>query len=1091
VNYGTYVPLRLYAIKESRGDYRMNFQTWKYRAVLGVVAIAVLGFAFIGCGDKGGNDVAVNGVSLNPTTLALQMGVTPTGTIIATVSPSGATDKSVTWSSSNPSAATVVAIPSAPGSATVTAVASGATTITVTTKNGKTATCVVTVRGPDSFEPVTGVGLSDYELEVVVGLNRMLTAIIEPINATNKNVTWESSDPSKASVEPGTDAGTAIVRGVAVGTTTITVTTADGDFTAECEVTVTPRDPNAIPATGVTVSPKILNLTVGGPTGNLTATVAPSNATYKGVDWTSNNPTVASVVNNGANNSTGIVTAHTAGTAIITALTDDGEWTDSCTVTVTDPNAITGISLSEERLDMLIDETATLTVSVTPTNVPKNVTGSTTNSAVATVSVDTATGIATVTAKGEGEATITIASVAYPSVRATCLVSVTLLPVAVTGVELVEELDLAIGELKTLTAAVQPFNAHNKKVSWSSSNGSIATVTDEPTEIVVDGETIIIPAGTVKGIAEGTATITVTTDEEETPGNGFTADCEVTVRFVHVDTVTVSLQTLTLQMGGIAGVGSETLHATISPSNASNKSVTWSSSNTARATVNSTTGVVTAATTGTNINATGTVTITATSVDGSKIGTCQVTIERPVTGIGFWSTGTSYPTDPLVLGLEVGDFGYIYAKALPARTTGNNNAGATIRTITAVSSNPDVIFIDVDEYYSGDDDTEIYIECVGVGFAVITVTTDGVKADGTPATNTITVSPYVEDVQWVVPGTFDMGSPTNEQGRADDETQHSVTITNGFYMGHGTVTQGEYVDIMGHNPSYWPFEEFYPTQWQIFPIVSVSWYDAVEYCNRLSVSKGLTPAYTITDKVVHPDTLSITSATVTLVNSNGYRLPTEAEWEYACRAGTTGRFHTGNSLTAPTLRNGSVTNWGQANYNDVIGYPFPSWQWNPNAFGLYAMHGNVEEWCWDWYDSAYYSTSPSQDPTGPTSGTKRVTRGGTYEDPLQFVRSAARWSYIPGIFRNLVDENDNVVGVTPGTPGLGFRVVVPYSDALIAAQSGQSARAAKIIGPSKTANKQESRISPQRTQQDIQILYKNLDSSFVKPEALRRKATLE
>ncbi|MDR2484547.1 MAG: formylglycine-generating enzyme family protein, partial [Treponema sp.] len=203
-------------------------------------------------------------------------------------------------------------------------------------------------------------------------------------------------------------------------------------------------------------------------------------------------------------------------------------------------------------------------------------------------------------------------------------------------------------------------------------------------------------------------------------------------------------------------------------------------------------------------------------------------------------------------------------------------------------------------------------------------------------------------------GTFMMGSPADEPGRASNETQHQVTVGS-FYMGRYAVTQAEWRAVMGNNPS--SFEG------GSLPVECVNWYDAVEYCNKRSRREGLSPAYRINGTDVRWDR-----------NVNGYRLPTEAEWEYACRAGTSGPFSTGNNITT-----------SQANYNG--NYPYNNnakganrrktvevGSFGSNGWGLYDMHGNVWEWCWDWYED--YTGAAQTDPAGPSAGGDRVLRGG-------------------------------------------------------------------------------------------------------------------
>jgi formylglycine-generating enzyme required for sulfatase activity len=222
-------------------------------------------------------------------------------------------------------------------------------------------------------------------------------------------------------------------------------------------------------------------------------------------------------------------------------------------------------------------------------------------------------------------------------------------------------------------------------------------------------------------------------------------------------------------------------------------------------------------------------------------------------------------------------------------------------------------------------------------------------------------------------GTFMMGSPASEASRESDEAPHQVTVS-GFYLGKYEVTQKEYQALMGTNPSYFKGDNL--------PVEKVSWYDAVNYCNARSRSEGLTPAYTV----------SGTNVTWTR-SANGYRLPTEAEWEYACRAGTTTPFSTGGNITT-----------NQSNYNGNNPYNGNAkgtyrekttavGSFAANAWGLYDMHGNVWEWCWDWYGA--YPSGAQTDPMGASSGALRVTRGGSWIVNGQYLRSAYRNSYYP------------------------------------------------------------------------------------------------
>jgi len=215
----------------------------------------------------------------------------------------------------------------------------------------------------------------------------------------------------------------------------------------------------------------------------------------------------------------------------------------------------------------------------------------------------------------------------------------------------------------------------------------------------------------------------------------------------------------------------------------------------------------------------------------------------------------------------------------------------------------------------------------------------------------------------VTGGTFRMGSNEN----SDEQPVHSVMVDS-FWIRMNEVTQKEWQSVMGTNPSVFKGEDL--------PVENVSWYDAVKFCNKLSEQDGYAPVYTINGTQVTCD-----------FTKNGYRLPTEAEWEYAARGGDQSRGYT----YAGSDSVGTVA-WYWDNSGKKT-HPVGTKQ--PNELGLYDMSGNVWEWCWDRYDGNYYAQSPSKNPKGPSSGASRVRRGGSWNHDAEGIRSASRLNNPP------------------------------------------------------------------------------------------------
>jgi formylglycine-generating enzyme required for sulfatase activity len=267
------------------------------------------------------------------------------------------------------------------------------------------------------------------------------------------------------------------------------------------------------------------------------------------------------------------------------------------------------------------------------------------------------------------------------------------------------------------------------------------------------------------------------------------------------------------------------------------------------------------------------------------------------------------------------------------------------------------------------------------------------KPDEPPITNTIGMK-----LKLIPAGEFLMGAPDGEpEAQEDEKPRHHVRITRPFYLGVYPVTQAEFREVMGNSPSWFSAggggrAKVSGLDTSRHPVECVSWQDAIAFCNKLSEREGLGPCY-------RPDGGRIESG-------EGYRLPTEAEWEYACRAGTTTAFAFGPSLS-PAMANfdgSAVYNGSSKGANRKRTTPVGAYA--PNRFGLHDMHGNVWEWCEDYYDEKYYLKSFDNNPICSSEAAYRVIRGGSWRSSPRSCRSAFR------------------LRRTPGNPydGLGFRV---------------------------------------------------------------------
>lgn len=511
---------------------------------------------------------------------------------------------------------------------------------------------------------------------------------------------------------------------------------------------------------------------------------------------------------------------------------------------------------------------------------------------------------------------------------------------------------LSPGETCALEAVIVPENAGNKNVMWSSSDENVATVD---------------PDGVVTAVGEGRTVIKAITEDGRK-----TAICEVEVSIVQipVESISVEPESVTLEVGE-----KFTVKATVLPEDATDKSVVWISSNPDVATVNSE-GMVTAV-------GRGSLTVTARSRDGKVSADCTVSVIISVDGVSL---------EPEVLSLKIGSEYGLVAKVTPS--------DASNRNLIWTSGDGKIAEVSADGKVSA----------VGLGSTVIEVKTED---GGFTARCELTVTQensFSGKTVLIPAGTFMMGSPETEASRLDDETMHQVTLTEPFRMsiheitnsqycvflnstgvpenGMGTVT---YVDngtevtaekllvldsskdagiggLYDHGVNFNAMTgKWEPVSgYEDFPVIFVSWFGATAYADWV-----------------------------------GGALPTEAQWEYSCRAGSDTPYFFGSNVA-------DVDDYG---WIYVSGMPSTHevGQKKPNAFGLYDMIGNVSEYCSDWY--AMYDSEPVSDPEGPLSGTERCVRGSSIFDNALFCRSAFRNSYEP-------DKT--------GSGGwVGFRIVLP------------------------------------------------------------------
>jgi uncharacterized protein YjdB len=618
-NWGAYQPNLVHNVSLKSGQ-----QVIRLYIDRGNFNFSTMNFKFISGGTT------VSDVFVSPVSATL--GVNKTTTLIAIVEPVTAINKAVTWKSSNTSVATVNS------SGVVTGVSVGNATITVTTVDqGLTATSEITVEIP---VPVTGVTVEPTNATLFVGTSATITPAILPSNATDKAVTWKSSNTAVATVN-----ASGVVTGVALGTATITVTTVDQLKTATCNVTVEPLGENIAlnkPATSSSVENG----------GFLTSNC---NDGIFGTRWSSlfedpqwvmidllqtysikkvvlNWESAAAmsyeiqVSNNGTSWQSIYTTTSGAGGIEQIGVNGTGRYIRMYGTVRTTPYGyslyefevygtsgalipVTGVTVDPVSASIFFNETRQLTANVLPANASnKNVTWSTSNPGVATVN---ATGV--VTGIATGTASITAKTI-DGNFTASSAITVSSIPVTSITVSPVSATINGIGGTTALITTVLPANATNKTVNWSSSNPLVATVSQ---------------SGVVTGVSFGTAIITATT-----VSGGFTASSAITVSPISVTGVTLT------PISGNVNIGSTIqLVPTVLPVDATNKSVEFVSSDPLLANVSST-GLVSGL-------AEGMVTITVTTQDGGKVATSEITVLAP-------SVLTSIAVSPTPLVLNIG-----------------------------------------------------------------------------------------------------------------------------------------------------------------------------------------------------------------------------------------------------------------------------------------------------------------------------------------------------------------------------------------------------------------------------------------------------
>ncbi len=865
-------------------------------------------------------------VSIFPATVTLGVGAS---VVLAVSIASGKATPSPSLASCTSTVASIVTASASNGNCAVTGVGPGTTTVNATSSTGQQASASVTITA--SLEALTGLSLASSSLPLSVGQTRALTTLTETGGAgVIVSLAYASNDASIASVD-----AQGLITAVSAGTALITATAtgsgagfATSQRAATATITVMPY---AVTSLSVQASATTLPPTQ---TAQLTATIATAHVGVNvNTSYTSNAPVVAAV------SSTGLVTGRSAGAAVITVRASGSgvgvtanALVDSVWIKVTDVPAITSLTVSASRTSVPVAQTAQLTPTVTTAHPVVSV-STTYESSLPAVAAVSAAGLVTGVAPGTAVVTVRASGSGggfTPTDRsASVTITVTALPNALTGLAVsVSRTSIFVAQTAQVTATA----------TTAGSDVSVITTYESSAPAVA----IVSASGLVTGVAVGSTILTV---HASGSGEGFTPSVRSASLTITVTALPNALTALTVSASrtSMPITQAAQLTATVTTAGAGvDVSTTY---------VSSVPGVATVSASG--------------LVSGMAPGSTTIRVRASGSGAGFTPTVrldsvtitvTALPNALADLVLSPGSAtlpsGQWVTLVTQATTAGQ---GVTVR-FTFVSSNIAVATVDSAGRVTAAAPSTASI----TGTTTITVTATGSGAGYT--TNQLTrqaiitttnlfslgVGYSLQQFSSIPEGRYRRGAAN---GEPNEQPVRTISIS-AFRMQLTEVTQGQWRQVMAGTALAGP--RYFTPCGDLCPVEQASWSEIQQFITRLNQQDP----------------------------GKGYRLPTEAEWEYAARAGTTGDFNVdGQTAAALGWINGAAL--------------APVAQKIPNAFGLFDTHGNTFEWVADWYGDAYYASSPSLNPIGPASGATRVLRGGNVLTPQYFARSAFRLDLPP------------------------------------------------------------------------------------------------